>query len=141
MNAERRRILVVDDDADVRQIVADTVAILGHDVATAADGSAALERLREEALDAMIVDFAMPGMNGAEVARQARLLRADLPIIVASGAPDTDAIGAVGRGPALLVLRKPFRIAELEKAVQAALESAREAERPPGSRPVRPLGD
>jgi CheY-like chemotaxis protein len=71
----------------------------------------------------MLVDFAMPGMNGAEVAKAARARRGDLPIIVASGYADTEALDAAVNGPARM-LYKPFSLAELAQAVEAALAQA-----------------
>ena len=70
--------------------------------------------------DALIVDFAMPGMDGAEVAREARALRPDLPIIFASGYSETAAIKAVMRDRSRL-LQKPFNVRELQAALQDLL--------------------
>jgi CheY-like chemotaxis protein len=68
----------------------------------------------------MIVDFAMPGMNGAEVASLARQRRLELPILIASGYADTDAIErAIGKDAP--VLRKPFRVGDLQAALEEAL--------------------
>ncbi len=68
----------------------------------------------------MILDFAMPGMTGAELARRARARRPDLPIVFASGYADTAALEQVA-GPDAPLLRKPFRVDELQVAVAAAL--------------------
>jgi CheY-like chemotaxis protein len=73
----------------------------------------------------MIVDFAMPGMNGAEVVAEARTLWPRLPIILATGYADMDAVHKV-IDPAN-VLRKPFKIDELDKAMRYALAESREA--------------
>ena len=72
----------------------------------------------------MILDFAMPDRNGAEVARAVRVRRPGLPIIFASGFAETAAIDAVEGSP--VVLRKPFRAEELRAALASALE-------PPGA--------
>ena len=60
---------MVDDDEDVREFLADALVSLGHRVETLAGGEAALAALDEGAPDLVLVDFAMPGMNGAELAR------------------------------------------------------------------------
>ena len=114
-------ILVVDDDPEVRSILVAALELLGHAVTAAADGRSGLEALDESKPDLMIVDFAMPGMNGAEVAEHARTRHPDLPIIFASGYADIAAIeGAAGRSSR--ILRKPFDIGELEMAVKDLLE-------------------
>jgi CheY-like chemotaxis protein len=69
--------------------------------------------------DVVVVDFAMPGLNGAEVAKKARERWPDLPVVLASGYADTAAIEqAIGKDAKLL--RKPFRIDELLAAVADA---------------------
>ena len=82
-----------------------------------ANGLDAIERTDPQLL---VVDFAMPGMNGADVAQAVRDRRPDLPIIFASGYAETAAIEKAA-GAHAVVLRKPFRIDELETVVAAAL--------------------
>ncbi len=117
--ARAATVLVVDDDPDVRCFLANSLATLGYRVVEAKDGHAALQVLDEVRPDLMLVDFAMPGMNGARVASIARTRQPDLPIVFASGYADTAEIDAVGMGTT--VLRKPFRIEELEAAIVSAL--------------------
>ncbi|HEY8565436.1 MAG TPA: PAS domain S-box protein [Beijerinckiaceae bacterium] len=116
-------ILIVDDDPDIRRVLADSLDALGYRVVEAADGPAGLAALDAESPDLMMVDFAMPGMNGAEVARAARQRRPSLPIVFASGYADTAAIESAA-GPDTPVLRKPFRIHDLQ-AVVAQMLAAR----------------
>jgi CheY-like chemotaxis protein len=110
------RVLLIDDDDDLRSVVSSALETLGYHVVAAADGPSGLDAMRAGAPDVLVLDFAMPGMNGAEVAKQARELYPGLPIVLASGYADTDAIErAIGKNAQLL--RKPFRIDELLKAV------------------------
>jgi CheY-like chemotaxis protein len=111
---------VVDDDRDIRRMLVASLAALGYDVLEAEDGPTGLAVLEEGAPDLMMVDFAMPGMNGAEVAKAARERRPDLPIVFASGYADTAAIEAVA-GDDAPVLRKPFRIDDLQAVLTEAL--------------------
>jgi signal transduction histidine kinase/CheY-like chemotaxis protein len=116
---ERERVLVIDDDDGVRQFIVDGLEESGFAVIASANGADGLTALRETTPDLIIVDYAMPGMNGVEVVTEARRHRPSLPIILATGYADMDAVHAVidpGR-----VLRKPFRIDELNAAVRAAL--------------------
>ena len=114
------KILVVDDDPEVRRILIDSLGVLGFQVAAAEDGPSGLRALAAESPDLMVIDFAMPGMNGAQVAEVARSQRPGLPIIFASGYADTSAIEAA-TGASSTILRKPFDIGELEAALRALL--------------------
>ena len=115
------RVLLIDDDEDLRGVVSSALKVLGYEVTEASDGPRGLEALRSGKPDVLVVDFAMPGMNGAEVARQARELWPGLPVVLASGYSDTDAIErAIGKNAQLL--RKPFAIDELLRAVGEAVE-------------------
>jgi CheY-like chemotaxis protein len=93
--------------------------MLGFAVIEAAYGLEGLSRLEASLPALMIVDFAMPGMNGAEVVAEARRRAPDLPIILATGYADMDAVDKVIGSDR--VLRKPFEVGELESAVRAAL--------------------
>jgi signal transduction histidine kinase len=116
------QILVVDDDRLVRRFMADSLRNLGYAVVDVAEGASALEALRAQRFDLLIVDFAMPNMNGAEVAQRARELHRDLKILVVSGYADSAALeSAVGSAAQL---RKPFDVAELRAAVTAVLSNS-----------------
>ncbi|MBU1539241.1 MAG: response regulator [Alphaproteobacteria bacterium] len=114
-----KRILVVDDDADVRRFIVDCLQSLGYSVDEAAEGRSALRRLKETPPDLLIVDYAMPGMTGVDVVMEARASAPALPIIMATGYADMEAVDRVM--PPESLLRKPFRLAELATAVRRAL--------------------
>ncbi len=115
-------ILVVDDDPDVRAFLTESLDSLGYAAVTVEGGSAALKALEQTSPDVMILDFAMPEMNGAEVAKRIRQLRPDLPIIFASGYSETAAIRSV-TGDRSRVLHKPFKVHELQAALGELLAS------------------
>lgn len=118
--ANAETILVVDDDPDVRGMLVASLEALGYQVREAYDGPSGLTALEEYRPDLMILDFAMPGMNGAEVALAARRRYGDLPIVFASGYSDTAAIeAAVGKDAVLL--RKPFRLEALQEVLSDAM--------------------
>jgi signal transduction histidine kinase/ActR/RegA family two-component response regulator len=114
-----QRILVVEDDVGVRRFLKECLEELGFVVIEAVDGRDGLARLGQARADLLIVDFAMPGMNGAEVALAARVDFPDLPIILATGYADMEAVAKVVAADR--VLRKPFRIDELAASVRSAL--------------------
>lgn len=112
-------ILVVDDDRQVRRFVTDSLQSLGYRVVDLAAGAPALALLNETRFDLLVVDFAMPGMNGAQVARAAQEQQPGLRILIISGYADSAAIeAALGSAP---LLRKPFDVTELGAAVAAVL--------------------
>jgi CheY-like chemotaxis protein len=128
-----RKILLVDDDHGVREITSSMLQEMGHDVLEAGSGGHALELLdRQPRIDLMLIDFAMPGMNGAELARHARAKRPSLPMIFLTGYADTTALRGIDQEH---VLRKPFRDSDLIAKIRSVLESepAADSEQPPAS--------
>lgn len=117
-------ILIVDDDDDMRRMLKETLDTLGYRVLDADGGETALRILASSRPDAVILDFAMPVMNGAELAKAIRTDWPDAPIIFASGYSDTAAIeAAVGRPEHML--SKPFRIHDLQAVLVQALDQPR----------------
>jgi len=118
--ATRPRVLVVDDEASIRDLLAKTLTMSDYDVDTAPDGRSALERMRMYPYDLLITDLRMPGMDGLAVIREARRYKADLPVIVITGySTESSAIDALNLGVAGY-LTKPFRVPQvLSKAAKA----------------------
>jgi signal transduction histidine kinase/ActR/RegA family two-component response regulator len=119
---QRARLLLVDDDDDVRAVAATILQEAGHEVTEAVDGSTALEILarEREAIDLIVTDFAMPGLNGVDVAREGRRLVPSLRVLFVTGYADT-AMLRENAAPEE-VLQKPFRAADL--LAKVALELA-----------------
>ncbi|TWI69494.1 phospho-acceptor domain-containing protein [Pseudoduganella lurida] len=117
------RVLVVEDDELVRTGMVDALLALGCEVTQAASGDEAVTMLAERQPQLLLTDYLMPGMTGAELADRARAAFPDLPVVVATGYADMEAVQrAVGQGA---VLRKPFHMAELAAAVERGLQGAR----------------
>ena len=107
-------ILLVDDDTNVREVTEATLADCGYSVATAADGSSALQLLDQQGdhVAMVIADYAMPGMTGRELLDIVRRRRPDVTIMLATGYADYAEL--TGEGLALdQIIRKPFRSKEL----------------------------
>jgi PAS domain S-box-containing protein len=130
-HATRQRILLVDDDTDVREVTAAILAERGYEVIEAGSGGAALDVLDREgaSVDLMLMDYAMPGMNGSEVAREAHAKRPSLPILFLTGYADFAAFKEIGDDR---IVSKPFREDDLLGKVQAVLGAAGE-DAPAGS--------
>ena len=117
----RQRVLVVDDEASIRDLLSKTLALAEYDVDTAADGTAALDRMRAVNYDLLIADLKMPGMDGLTLIRQAKQMKADLPVIIITGfSTESSAIEAVNLGVAGY-LTKPFRVPQVLAAASKAL--------------------
>ena len=117
----RPRVLVVDDEATIRDLLSKTLALAEYDVDVAPDGRSALERMRLYPYDLLIADLKMPGMDGLTVIREAKRYKADLPVIIITGfSTETSAIEAVNLGVAGY-LTKPFRVPQVLAAAAKAL--------------------
>ncbi|RZL48174.1 MAG: response regulator [Variovorax sp.] len=117
----RRRIVVIDDDAGVRDVIVQGLRDEGYLVSEAADGESGLQRIEDFSPALAVIDFLMPGLNGAEVARIAQARHPGLPIVFVSGYSDTLALDGVSGA---IVLRKPFDIQALNRAVSAVIDPA-----------------
>ena len=112
-------ILLVDDDNEVREVTRAMLHDQGHRVLEAGSGGAALDILeREPGVELLILDFAMPGMNGAEVARLAQAQRPHLPILFVTGFVDRGGLAGVDEDH---IIAKPFLPDELAEKVRLAL--------------------
>jgi two-component system, cell cycle sensor histidine kinase and response regulator CckA len=115
-------VLIVDDEEGVRSILTRLLAHIGYSVITASDGEMALDMVRSNALqiDCVLLDVAMPGMNGLQLARLLREQDPDVPLVMMSGhavpwLPGlTDELGLAG------FLQKPFAYDELRQILSAA---------------------
>ena len=119
------RILVVDDEADLLDLLAENLRRAGYAVDTAADGGAAKEALAKNRYDVVLSDIVMPGMNGLELLRRVREQDFDLPVLLMTGSPGLDtAVQALEEG-ALKYLVKPVHDDELRQAVERAVHLGR----------------
>jgi signal transduction histidine kinase len=118
------RILVVDDDKDIRQLLEDRLRALGYFVETETDGFRALKAAASGRFTGMILDIGIPSLDGMEVLKQIRQTDDHLPIIMvtASGAKDT-AVKAISFG-AQAYLLKPFDVQELEQVLRSCFRLA-----------------
>jgi excisionase family DNA binding protein len=117
----RPRVLVADDEAAVRDMLAKALALADYDVEAVADGRTAIDRLRIATYDLLITDLRMPGIDGLTVIREARRLRADLPVVIITGySSESSAIEAIDLGVAGY-LTKPFRVPKVLAVAAKAL--------------------
>lgn len=121
--AQMGRLLLIEDQDEVREQIAQTLAQMGCTVLEAADGPAGLAILEaDHSLDMLITDIGLPGLSGVQVVEAARALRPDLPVLLVTGYAGKAAEGLT-RARNTELLRKPFTLEELSAKVRDMLTS------------------
>lgn len=116
------RVLLVDDDELVRESVPTMLDLLGHRTETASGGLEALRRLQADLeVDLVILDLNMPGMSGLETLARIRLLRPELPILVATGFREEGLEDALAQHTGITLLLKPFELDHLAAKLREVL--------------------
>jgi two-component system OmpR family response regulator len=127
------RVLIVDDEAPVRELLADVLGAEGHRCSLAATGESALAVFRAGHFEVAIIDERLPGLSGGETARRLRVRDPVVGIVLVSGwGRPFPATAEGGRSPADFQADKPFEIAVLRDLVSRAGELARRRERGTG---------
>jgi two-component system cell cycle response regulator CpdR len=120
-NAEMSRILLAEDDNDMRQFLAKALQNAGFDVVSFDNGLSAYERIREEPFTLLLTDIVMPEMDGIELARRATELDPDLKVMFITGFAAV-ALNPESNAPKdAKVLSKPFHLRELVNEVEKLL--------------------
>lgn len=117
----RPRILVVDDEPGIRELLSRTLTMSDYDVDVAGDGASAVDRLRSSQYDLLLTDIRMPGMDGLAVIREARRYHPGLPVIIITGySTESTAIEALNLGVSAYIT-KPFQRHQVLSRVARAL--------------------
>jgi PAS domain S-box-containing protein len=112
------KILLVDDEEMIRGTVLSLLDVLGHQAQAASSGLEALRRLDAEMeVDLVVLDINMPGMDGVETLSRLRIARPNLRVLFATGFADDRIPSILRRFPEVRILKKPFSITELERAL------------------------
>ena len=112
------RILVVDDEPNVRRLIRDALTTQGHVIEEAVDGVEAAKRLRDEPFDIVVTDLKMPRMDGRRLAELSRQIVPDIGVIIMTGHPSDNSVLATFRSGAAAYLVKPVDIYDLFRAVR-----------------------
>jgi CheY-like chemotaxis protein len=116
------RILVVDDEGPVREVLRDCLELLGAEVVTAADGDGGLAAYLRERPDAILTDIRMPGMDGFQMTARIREVDRDIPIFIISAHLEpgtTEKYAALGIAAAF---SKPVKLRDLKRALEAVFD-------------------
>jgi two-component system, NtrC family, response regulator HydG len=116
----KRRILLIDDDARVREMLRDVITAFGYDVDVAEEGQTGHSKFKQQQIDLVITDLMMPGVNGLQLAAELRILHPTVPIILLTGFA-TAAAAAEARRLGLTILSKPIGGPALKAAIAAAI--------------------
>lgn len=119
----RARILVVDDDGEMRALLVDVLGDEGYDVVEAANGAEALIRLRADSFAAIVMDKNMPGLSGLDLLPGLRLICPETPVILITAFGDVATYMEAMEKGAYEYVFKPFRMEELLKVLKRALPS------------------
>ena len=121
------RILVADDDVDIRELVEFKLSTLGHDVVAVADGAAAIEACQASRPDLAVLDVMMPGVSGLDAIRAIRAdpALADLPVILLTARAQESDVDTGFDSGADDYITKPFSPRELAARVEALLTRVR----------------
>lgn len=131
MKNKTARILIVDDDDDIRANLQDILDDLGYEIETAADGDLALEKLgssddendrsRNNGFDLCLLDFKMPGMNGAELFKRMREKCPSIQAIMITAYAGSDGVQKALEAGTWKVLRKPVNVQSLLQLISQAI--------------------
>jgi len=121
LSTPRKKILIVDDAGPVVVLCVNVLQALGYAVKGTNRGETALELLRKEPFDLMVLDYKMPGMSGFEVFEQARALHPGMAVVLVTGHGTPEIINEANRIGFHAILLKPFTSDELRGTVEKVL--------------------
>lgn len=113
-------LLVVDDDISISKSLQGLLGHIGHKVTIYADALSALDAYRARGFDIVLTDLAMPGMNGIQLLRELRAYDPDARVLIFTGQAMSNLVEEASRAGAIDVLRKPFELEEVLKAIRSA---------------------
>ena len=120
------RILVIDDQADVRAMIAIVLRVRHFEIVEAATAAAALQAFENSNFDLAIVDIFLQGTNGFDLIRMMRDRIPNLPVVAISGMTALDFVSASPELADVVCLQKPFRPNDLVRAIEAASPALRQ---------------
>ena len=119
-------VLVIDDEELIRLLFEETLGKLGYKVVIAKNGSEGLELIKQRDFDLLFLDLKMPGMDGAEIFRQVKTIKPNLPVVIITGYPNSDMMDrALAHGP-FGIMKKPFTNVDIITAANSFLQSGKD---------------
>ncbi len=119
------RLLIVEDDPQMRRILSEMLAEEGYKVSSVGSGKEAIEKVKGNGFDVVVADIIMPGMDGMDVLKEVKKLEPQIHVIMITAfATIENAVEAIKNG-ASDYIAKPFKIAEVEVAIKRVLEETK----------------
>ncbi len=122
----RTRILVVDDNKDIRRILEDLLKSNNYDVDVAEDGESGLVLLQNNQYDLLITDLGLPGMSGWDLAKASKRYQARMPVLAISSWQGKDAEEKIAQYGICQIIWKPFRFVQIHEAIEALCQPVHE---------------
>lgn len=119
------RILIVEDEKDVRDVLSEILSLFGFQVTEAADGPEALQHVVKKEFDLIITDLGLPGMDGAELVRRIRESYSKIPILIITGVEIEKRAADFGNVPNCSLIQKPFKMEDLKIKINKYLSDFR----------------
>jgi len=129
------RILVIDDDAGLREALGEFLSTRGYATRLAVDGVGGMAAVMEDAPDVVLLDIEMPGLNGVAALNAIRAMAPDLKVIMVSGTTDTDLSKRALAAGAFDYVTKPIDFAYLTQSLETAVMMNRVERQPPSTKP------
>ena len=120
---DKPKIIVVDDEPDIGEILTRFLAKKNYEVASFTSGKEALEYLKTNEVNLLLTDMAMPEMNGIELIRATKGLQPNLPILLMTGTPNAEMMNELIKYTISDYIAKPFELDSLEKVIASRLQS------------------
>jgi len=117
------RILIVDDEAEIRRFLSRIITHMGHEVIEAPDGQTALNLYQDQPVDLSFVDVNMPGMNGITFLEEVKVLDPAAVVIIMTGYPSADTIMKTIEDDGYTYITKPFHIEQIKDLVCRGLNA------------------
>lgn len=123
-----KRVLIVDDEENIRELLAETLRLVGFSTVTARGGADAQQHIRKQDVDLILLDVNMPILDGFETLRKLRGIKNDIPIIMITARADKPDVVAGLRDGADDYITKPFNLEEVVMRVKAVLRRANQVD-------------
>jgi len=118
------RILIVDDDKEIRDILSKMMALMDFEVVLASDGSEALDLFLQNPFDLIFTDLRMPRMDGLTLAFHVKRKSPDTPVVLITGEEKNQIMQKLEGSCVDIAMFKPFRLEEIKKTIQVTLEKS-----------------